>query len=168
MLKPASFLDRDGVINIDKGYVHKIEDFEWVLGAKEAIKYLNQNNYFVIVVSNQSGIARNYYSENDVLRLHEYINNELHRVNAKIDDFYFSPYHPEIENKYSHLANLRKPNTGMLENAERKWNFNKKDSFMIGDKESDIICAKNFGIKGYKFTNGDLCNFVKQIVDTSN
>ena len=167
MLKPASFLDRDGVINIDKGYVHKIDDFEWITGAKDAIKLLNENNYFVIVVTNQSGIARNYYSEEDVILLHKYINDELNKVNARIDDFYFSPYHPDVKNKYSQLAHLRKPNIGMLESAEKKWKFEKKNSFMIGDKDSDVTCADNYGIRGYKFESGNLCDFIKKNIFSS-
>ena len=90
MLKPAVFFDRDGVLNVEKGYVYKISDFEWMKGAKEAIKYLNEADYLVFVVTNQSGISRNYYSEQDVLELHQYMANELSKVNARIDEFFYS------------------------------------------------------------------------------
>ena len=164
MLKPASFLDRDGVINIDKGYVHKIEDFEWVLGAKEAIKYLKELNFIVIVVTNQSGISRKYYKEKDVHNLHNFINIELSKMGTKIDDFYYSPFHPDVFNpNFSHLSHLRKPNTGMLELAEQKWTIDKSKSFMIGDRLSDKQCAKKSKLF-FEFSKGNFYFQVKKIL----
>ena len=164
MLRPASFLDRDGVINVEKGYVYKIQDFEWIDGAKEAIKLLNEKNYYVIVVTNQSGIARNYYKESDVDRLHTFINSQLNKINARIDEFFYSPYHPDFSNKYSHLSHLRKPDIGMLKEAEKKFKFDKKNSFMIGDQVSDIDCAKKYGIQGYRFNSDNLYDFILDIL----
>ena len=161
MLKSAAFLDRDGVINKDKGYVYKISDFEWILGAKDAIKYLNQNNFYVFVVTNQSGISRGYYTESDVKILHNYINNELNISKAHIDDFFISPYHPDNSKKYANLSHLRKPNIGMLQLAEMKWLFDKSNSFLVGNKDSDIECAIRYGVKGYLFEDGNLLNFIK-------
>lgn len=164
MTKPAAFLDRDGVINIDKGYVFKISDFEWVEGSIEAIKYIKSKGFYVFVVTNQSGISRRYYTERDVILLHEFINHELRKEDTMIDDFFYSPYHPEVENKdYNHLKHLRKPETGMIELAEKKWNFNKSKSFLIGDKATDIQCANNYGIKGYLFNNNNLLTFVNSL-----
>ena len=88
MLKSIVFLDRDGVINVDKGYVFKIKDFEWIDEARNAIKYLKQLNYIIIIVTNQSGITRKYYTEDDVMLLHKYINSELEKINTRIDDFF--------------------------------------------------------------------------------
>ena len=161
MLKPAAFLDRDGVINKDKKYLYKIDDFEWIEGAKESIKYLNDHGYYVFVVTNQSGIAKGYYSEKDVIFLHEYINNELKSINAHIDEFFLSPYHPENTKEYLHLSHLRKPDTGMLDLAATKWPIDKSKSFLIGDKDTDINCAENFLIRGHLFKNGNLLNFIK-------
>lgn len=161
MLKPAAFFDRDGVINKDKGYVNKISEFEWVDGSKEAIKYLNENNYHVFVVTNQSGIARGLYSEEEVNYLHKFINNELNKKNAHIDEFFISPYHPDNTLEYKHLSHLRKPEIGMLEAAEKKWKIKKDNSFMIGDKDIDIECAENFGIRGHLFKDGNLLDFIK-------
>ena len=111
MRKPAVFLDRDGVINHDRGYVYKIKDFEWIDGSKEAIKYLKKKGYYVFVVTNQSGISRGFYKEKDVEILHQYINAELKRINTYIDEFFISPYHPDTKNEeYEHLSHLRKPN----------------------------------------------------------
>lgn len=162
MLKPAAFLDRDGVINKEKEYVYKIQDFEWIDGSQECIQFLNKNNYHVFVVSNQSGIARGLYSEDDVAHLHEYINTTLKKINAHIDEFFISPYHPMFPNKFQNLFHLRKPRTGMLELAESKWSIDKKNSFLIGDKETDIECANNYGIRGHLFNNGNLLNFLKK------
>ena len=164
MLKPAAFLDRDGVINVDKEYVYKKEDFEWIQDSKEAIKYLNHNGYHVIVATNQSGISREYYTEEDMFNLHLFINNELKNINAHIDDFFYSPYHPDIKNeKFQYLEDLRKPNPGMLEAASKKWKIDKINSFMVGDKHTDIECAKRFGNAGYLFKGGSLLDFVTSI-----
>ncbi len=161
--RPAAFLDRDGVLNVDKGYVYKIKDYDWIPGAKESIKYLNSLNYFVFIVSNQSGISRGYYSQKDLEILNNYINNDLAKVGAYIDEFFFSPYHPDYHSKFPHLSHLRKPNSGMLQLAFEKWNFDKNSSFMIGDSESDIKCAENFGIKSHLFKSGNLYSFIKNI-----
>ena len=162
--KPVSFLDRDGVLNVDYGYVHDINNFEWIDGSKATIKYLNELNYYVFVITNQAGLARGLYTETDVINLHKYMNKELNKINARIDDFFYSPYHPDFHDKYPSLSHLRKPNIGMLEMAERKWNIDKKNSFLIGDKKTDIICADNFGIKGYLFKGGNLLEFVKKSI----
>ena len=162
MLKPAAFLDRDGVINHEKGYVYKISDFEWIEGSKESIKFLNKNNYYVFVISNQSGIARGIYEEKDVLFLHNYINSELGKIDAHIDEFFISPYNPKFPNKFQNLINLRKPKTGMLELAESRWSIDKKNSFLIGDKATDIECAKNYGIRGHLFNDNNLLDFIKK------
>ncbi len=89
MLKEAAFLDRDGVINIDKGYVYRVEDLEWMPGAIEAIRCFNEQGRLVIVITNQGGIARGFYQEADVLRLHHHINAELNKQGAHIDAFYY-------------------------------------------------------------------------------
>ena len=168
MLKPACFLDRDGVINIDRGYVYKKEDFEWVSGAKEAIRYLNKQKYCVFIVTNQSGISRGLYTEKDVEILHNLINEDLKKENAFIDEFFYSPYHPDFPDRYNNLSNLRKPNVGMLELADKKWKIDKINSFLIGDKEIDLQCAKNFGIDGYIFKSGNLKKFIENIKATHN
>lgn len=167
MNKPAVFLDRDGVLNLDKGYVYKIEDFEWINGAKEAVKLLNSMNYYVFVVTNQSGIGRGYYTENDVNHLHAFMDNELRKIDASIDEFFYSPYHPDGKIKeYENFKNLRKPKTGMLELAQSKWNIIKEKSFMIGDMPHDLECAIKFGINGYMFKEDNLLSYVKKILNT--
>tara|TARA_B100001094_G_C18184376_1_gene802834 strand:+ start:2170 stop:2670 length:501 start_codon:yes stop_codon:yes gene_type:complete len=162
MLKPAAFLDRDGVINKEKNFTYKISDFEWIDGSQECIKFLNEKNYHVFVVSNQSGIARGLYSEEEVKQLHKYINSELKKKNAHIDEFFISPYHPSYPEKYKELLHLRKPSRGMLDLAASKWSIKKDTSFLIGDKMSDIEAAHNYGINGHLFENGNLLDFVKK------
>ena len=164
MYKRACFLDRDGVINVDKNYVYNISDFEWIEGAQNAIKYLRDKNFYIFIVTNQSGIARGLYSEQEVKKLHQFINSELMKIGTLIDDFFISPYHPNFPDFYSDLSNLRKPDTGMLKLAQKKWNFDKSKSFMIGDQETDMQCAKRFGIEGYLFNTGNLYDFVRNIV----
>lgn len=161
-MKPALFLDRDGVINKDIGYLRRIEEFEWISGVTEAIKYFRNRDYYIFVVTNQSGISRGFYNENDVKKIHDFINLELKKNGAKVDEFFYSPYHPDFPNpKYAHLANLRKPNIGMLELASKKWNIDKSRSILIGDKQSDIECAENFGIRSFLFDKKNLYKFVK-------
>ena len=163
-LKPAVFLDRDGVINKDRGYVSNISDFEWVDGSKEGIKFLNDKNYYVFVVTNQSGLSKGLYTIEDVHSLHMYINDELNKINAYIDEFFVSPYHPDIPGKYKELAHLRKPEVGMLKLAESRWNIKKDQSFLIGDKTTDIDCAVNYGIRGHLFNNSNLLDFINKIL----
>lgn len=162
MLKPAAFLDRDGVINEDNGYIYKSKDFKWIAGSKEAIKHLNDIGYYVFIISNQSGITRGLYNEIDLKTLNNFILDELKEIDAHIDEFFYSPYHPEIKNsKYDHLSNLRKPNIGMLQLAEKKWSIDKLNSFLVGDNIADIECAKKFAIRGHLFKGGNLADFIK-------
>ena len=161
-MKPAVFFDRDGVLNIDYGYIYKEKDFIWIDGAIKTVKYFRDKGYFIFVVTNQSGISRGYYTEQDVINLHNFINNELKNFYTKIDRFYFSPYHPEFHDKFPNMSNSRKPNTGMLEMALSDYNFDISNSLLIGDNESDMQCAKKFGIKGYLFNENNLLNFVKK------
>ena len=159
---PECFMDRDGVINVEKGYLFKEKDFEWIDGAIDAIKYLTDKGYLTFVVTNQSGIARGYYTENDVIRLHKFINSELEKRGTRINEFFYSPFHPEFSDKFVELSHLRKPDIGMLEIAFQKWNFDISKSFMIGDQDTDIICANKFGIKGLLYKSGNLLEFIKQ------
>ena len=132
--KKAVFFDRDGVLNYDTGYVHKIQSFKWIRGAKEAIKLLNDLNYLVIVITNQSGVSRGYYTENHINTLHIWMNEQLKEKQAMIN---------EAINKYS---------------------ISKKNSFLIGDKKTDLIAAKNAQIKGFLFEGGDLFDKIQKIL----
>ena len=137
--KKAVFLDRDGTINIDTGYVGNAENFVFIDGAVEAIHLLNQNGFLVIVITNQSGVGRGYFTERDVNNLHHFINLELAKKNAKIDAFYYCPHHPvEAKGLYKIECNCRKPKTGLFEKAMLEFNIDAKSSYIVGDNITDI------------------------------
>lgn len=136
----ALFLDRDGIINIDQKYVHKTEDVSFVEGIVDVIRWANDNDYKVIVLTNQSGVGRGFYSEEDVLKLHEWMGNELEKMGATVDGWYYSPYHPESEEpKYKRVSYTRKPKPGMALMAAEDWEIDLSRSMMIGDKVSDVL-----------------------------
>ncbi len=142
----AVFLDRDGTINVEKGYVHKIEDFEFIPGAPLAIRLLRDAGFLLIVVTNQSGVARGYYPLEAVHRLHRYMDDELARFGAAVDAYYVCPHHPQGGmNEYSKICECRKPLPGMLLEAARNFSINLASSYMIGDKQSDVEAAFKAG-----------------------
>ena len=161
-----TFLDRDGVINSSKlnnGYVGSLEYFKWVPGAIKAIKFLNEKNYKIVVVTNQSGVARGFYKIKDVKKIHFYIQKKLKENDAKIDAFYLCPFHKDgIIKKYKKDSTLRKPRIGMFRLAQKRWKIDKKSSFMIGDQKTDIEFAKRAKIKGYLFNEKNLYKFIKK------
>lgn len=161
LTRPAVFLDRDGVLNVDHGYVHRPDQVEWIPGAKEAIKRLNDAGYFVFVVSNQAGVARGYFSEEDVRTLHLWMASELRAAGAHVDAFEYCPDHPEgTVARYRRVSNRRKPSPGMLLDCMARWPINRDESFLIGDKDIDMEAAKAAGIRGHRFTGGNLLDFI--------
>jgi D-glycero-D-manno-heptose 1,7-bisphosphate phosphatase len=139
-LQKAIFLDRDGVLNKDQGkYTYKLEEFELIEGVPEALKLLKEQGYKLIVITNQAGISKGLYSIEQMNLCH----NKLHSItNSIIDAIYFSPYHPDQTNSLS-----RKPGSLMFERAIAKFNIDPSSSWMVGDKERDLIPAKKFQIK---------------------
>jgi D,D-heptose 1,7-bisphosphate phosphatase len=159
--RPAAFLDRDGVLNHDTGYVYDPVTFEWIAGAREAVKHLNDAGYYVFVVTNQAGVAHGYYEEAAIHALHEWVNGELRRGGASIDAFFHCPHHPEGKLvDYRRVCDHRKPAPGMLLSAGRRWPIDWSRSFLIGDRDSDIAAAAAAGIPGFKFAGGDLLAFL--------
>lgn len=140
-MRRAVFLDRDGTINVEKDYLYRIEDFEFIPGAAEAVSRLNQAGFLVIVVSNQSGVARGYYTEEDVDILHRHISQELLKSHAHIDLWLYCPHHPAGKGSYALPCNCRKPLPGMLKDAANRFGVDLADSIMIGDKQVDIEAA---------------------------
>lgn len=161
-LKPALFLDRDGVLNEDRGFVHRWEDFVWIQGAREVVAAFNQAGWLVIVVTNQSGVGRGYYPEADVHILHERMREDLAAAGGHIDAFYHAPQHPEAPvEAYRHPdPPLRKPNPGMILQALADWPIDRDASFLVGDKPSDLEAALRAGIRGVLFQGGDLKAFL--------
>lgn len=152
--KPALFLDRDGVINPDVGYLHRIEDFVWLPGVIDGIALARRSGFHVVVVTNQAGVARGYYDEAAVERLHRHINAELHAQSAQpaawIDAFYYCPYHPDgTVERYRQAHPDRKPEPGMLLRAINDLGIDVSRSLLIGDQESDLQAARAAAIAPY-------------------
>ena len=147
-MQKALFLDRDGVINVEKDYLYKIEDFEFIDGIVELCRYYQDNGYKIFVVTNQSGIARGYYSEDDFAKLSKWIIKEFSKYGIDITKTYHCPHHPDINGK----CECRKPKPKMLLDAEKEFDLDMKNSIMIGDKERDIEAGLNAGVgKTYLF-----------------
>lgn len=160
--RPALFLDRDGVLNVDRGYVSRIDDFEWIEGAKTCIANFNRRGWYVFVVTNQSGIARGYYTEADMQALHDHMTEELKEAGAHIDRFYHAPWHEDGEiARYRKSSIDRKPGPGMLLQAMADFNVNREQSFLIGDKDTDIDAARAAGVGAFLFKGGNLGIFAE-------
>lgn len=144
MSRPAVFIDRDGTLNVEKNYLHKWDDWEWIVGAVAAIKRLNAAGYLVIVTSNQAGIARGYYTEADVLELHRRVDEDLKQQGGQIDAYYYCPHHPEHGEVRE--CECRKPEPGMLLQAARDHDIDLNHSFMVGDKASDVEAGLVAGV----------------------
>ena len=142
----AVFLDRDGTINVEKDYLHRIEDFEFIAGVVVAIRALKDHGYLVVVVTNQSGVARGYYTLDDVAVLHEYIQAELERSGTKVDAFYVCPHHPNSgSGRFTRECDCRKGQPGMLLQAAREHDIDLRTSFMVGDKLADVEAGVRAG-----------------------
>lgn len=160
--RPAVFFDRDGVLNVDTGYVHAQADLTWIPGAKAAVKRFNDLGYYTFVVTNQAGIARGYYGEAEVLTLHAWMQEELRAAGACMDDWRYCPYHPEgTVDRYRQAHPWRKPAPGMLQDLAAHWPVDMERSLLIGDRGSDLDAATAAGIAGHLFTGGDLLRFVE-------
>lgn len=167
----AVFLDRDGVINVDKGYVHRIEDFEFYPNVFKALKKLQDAGYKLFIVTNQSGIAVGYYTEEDFLKLTDYMLKEFEKEGIKIEKVYYCPHHENgIVEGYSIKCDCRKPESGMIRQAIAEFGVDPARSFLIGDKENDILAAHKEGIKailvktghGMKYIDSTTADFVAE------
>ncbi len=162
--RPGLFLDRDGVINVDSGYPHRPDQIRWVDGALDAIRLANDRGYLVIVVTNQAGVARGYYSEEAVVRLHAWMQERFAEAGAHVDQFYYCPHHPQgtLAN-YRKACECRKPSAGMLLQA-LAGDVDRASSLLVGDKPTDIEAAHRAGIAGFLFPGGDLRAFVDPLL----
>jgi D-glycero-D-manno-heptose 1,7-bisphosphate phosphatase len=163
--RPALFLDRDGVINVDHGYISRVEDFEWIEGAIDVVKRFNDKGWWVFVVTNQSGIARGYYTEEQMQTLHDWLNAELAKSGARIDRIYHCPFHEDgTIPRYTKDSYDRKPKPGRLIRAMTDFLVIKERSFLIGDKQADLEAAQAAGVRGFLFTGGNLSQFADWVL----
>lgn len=162
--RPAVFFDRDGVINVDHGYVGTVDRFEWVEGAVAAVKHVNDRGYFAFLITNQAGVARGFYGEDDVARLHEYLQRELRAAGAHFDSIRYCPHHPDgTVPGYGHACGWRKPEPGMILDLLARWPVDPLHSLVVGDKASDIQAARRAGLVGAQFPGGDLHSFLERL-----
>ena len=140
------FLDRDGTINVEKHYLHKIEDFEHENGVLEALEGLQKLGYKFIIVTNQAGIAKGYYTERDYLILEEFIEKDLLKKGIIIQKTYHCPHHPQGKIPYNVNCECRKPKTGMFIKAIEEFNIDIENSYMVGDRFTDLKPADELGI----------------------
>ncbi|MFN9624328.1 MAG: D-glycero-beta-D-manno-heptose 1,7-bisphosphate 7-phosphatase [Cyanobacteriota bacterium] len=146
-MKPALFLDRDGVINLDHGYVHKQEDFQFVAGIFELVSLANRSGYVVVIVTNQAGIARGYYNNDQFHALSQWMTQEFHRNGAIIDAIYHCPHHPlEGIGNSRQFCQCRKPAPGMLLQASSDHAIALEQSILIGDRITDIEAGRRAGV----------------------
>ena len=158
--KPAIFLDRDGVINYDYGYVHKIKNFKFRPGVLSGLKYIINKNYYIFIVTNQAGIGKKKFKESDFFKLHKEVNKKLKKFNIFFNELQYSPFHTKAKiKKYKKNSLMRKPGNKMINNIMYKWDLEYKKSFMIGDKKTDELAAKKSGLKFFYAQS----NFYKQI-----
>ncbi|WP_158781716.1 D-glycero-beta-D-manno-heptose 1,7-bisphosphate 7-phosphatase [Pantoea sp. BAV 3049] len=144
---PAIFLDRDGTINVDHGYIHEIDNFHFIDGVIDAMRELKKMGYALVLVTNQSGIARGIFSEDTFMQLTEWMDWSLADRDVDLDGIYFCPHHPEaIEEEYRQQCDCRKPQPGMLLSAQKELNIDMAASYMVGDKIDDMLAGKAAGV----------------------
>jgi len=160
-MNKALFLDRDGVINIDKGYVHKIEDFEFIDGIFDICEFFQKEGFLIFIITNQAGIARSYYSEKIFQYLTNWMLKEFEKRGINITKVYYCPHHPDFTGK----CKCRKPNPGMILTAKKEFDIDLENSILIGDKISDIEAGKNAGIGlNILFNQTNFRNLIKLLI----
>jgi D-glycero-D-manno-heptose 1,7-bisphosphate phosphatase len=165
-VRPAAFLDRDGVLIVDSGYPHRPEQLVFIDGAPEAVRRLKQAGYLVVLVTNQSGVGRGYFTEAQMEAFHDLLRSAIEENDGLIDAIYACPFIDETPlDRYRHPDHPdRKPNPGMLLRAIAELDLDPARSFMIGDKPSDVEAATRAGVRPYLFEGGDLDAFVAGVL----
>jgi D-glycero-D-manno-heptose 1,7-bisphosphate phosphatase len=163
--RPALFLDRDGTLNVDRGYTHRVESLEWQPDAKQAVLHANQAGWFVFVITNQAGVARGLYTERDVQEFHSVMQEALGDIGAHIDAFEWCAHHIDARvEAYRRDCRRRKPRAGMIEDLLDNWPVDVERSILIGDADSDMQAALAGGVTGVRYSGGSLLGLVRQHV----
>ena len=161
----ALFLDRDGVVNVDDGYVGSRDRFEWTPGSLEAIREATDAGWHVFIVTNQSGVARGYYDETAVVALHDWMSDEARRAGGTIDDIRYCPFHEDaLVPAYRRASDWRKPRPGMLTDLIRAWELDPSRCILVGDQPTDMAAAEAAGIRAFHFPGGNLAEFVRPLI----
>jgi len=165
MDRPALFLDRDGVLNVDHGYVGSQDRWEWVEGAREAVALAAGHGWHVFVVTNQAGVARGLYGEAEVGSLQDWVADELRRAGGTLDDWRHCPYHTEAKvDSFRKESDWRKPAPGMLLDLIQVWDLDPRRCLMVGDRDTDMQAAKAAGVAGHLFPGGNLLEFLRPLL----
>lgn len=155
LLRPAVFLDRDGTLNVEVDYLYRPEDLRWIDGAREAVARLNAAGFAVVVITNQAGIARGFYTEEDVHTLHRVMQQDLAQVGAHVDAFYYSPFHPEgVVEAYRRTSPCRKPGDALYRQAVAEHRIDPLRSYAVGDRASDLLPARGLGCQAFLVQTG--------------
>ena len=163
ILQKAVFLDRDGTINYDYGYVHKFTDFKFRKFVIQGLRYLSNKKYLLLVVTNQAGVAKGKFKIRDLFILNRKLKSFLKRKNIILSDIEYCPYHPDgVVKKYKKKSLYRKPGNLMIKKLKKKWNIDMKKSFMIGDKKSDKLAALKSGLY-FEYAKKNFYRQVKKI-----
>lgn len=164
MKNRAVFLDRDGTINADKGYIYRIEDFVFLPGVLEGLTLLQRAGYLLIILSNQSGIARGYYTEEDYQKLTAWMLAELQKNGITIAGSCYCPHHPQgVVERYRKVCDCRKPQTGMFEAAVREHDLDISTCYAIGDRLRDCAICKAGGCRGFLIGNNEKTEVIEQV-----
>lgn len=160
----AVIFDRDGVLNVDTGYAYDPAKLEWMPGARAAVARVNRAGVLALIATNQSGIGRGYYTEDQMHGFHDEMIRQLEAEGARIDRIYFAPHHEDAPEDHYRVADHpdRKPNPGMLLRGLAEFGVEPADAIMIGDKETDMEAARRAGVAGFLYRGGDLDAFVAE------
>lgn len=173
MKRKIAFLDRDGTINVDKGYLYRIEDFEFLTGVVNALKFLTGSGYLIVICSNQSGIARGYYTEDDYYKLNHWMLEQLSIEGIKIAGTYYCPHLPDAPlAEYRVDCECRKPKIGLFKQAieilDQRYQLDLVGSVAIGDKLRDLSICTEIGCAGYLIGHNESTNIISNIQDHVN
>ena len=166
--RPALFLDRDGVLVEDVGYPHRLEDLHWIAGAQEAVRLANESDWWVFVITNQSGVGRGLFGADAVEAFHAAMTQQLAAAGAHVDRFYSCFFHPEaVVAEWRHPDHPdRKPNPGMVLRAMVEHPVERARAVMIGDRATDLEAARRAGVRGHLYKGGDLLSVVRSLIDS--